>query len=1637
MVYNIEHPLIGDWKNYTFSNNDGELIPLNNIGDIVQFRNRNNELSLSTSKYVRFEMSGLIESSGNIQSLLKYSDNVPAYSYCYLLSGCTSLKSVPELPATSIGNYGYYYMFTNCKSITKTPELPATSIGSNGYSRMFKGCVQLSSTIKKLPATVISNNSYSYMFQNCSSLIIAPELDVEKFNGSNACEAMFYGCTSLTKAPSLLKPMKLTISCYNSMFYKCTSLSASPILPASGLAKTCYQSMFNGCSLLSEISELSSTTLVSGCYYNMFNNCTSLTKVPELPATELAPSCYLAMFKGCTLIKNAPELPAAILDIECYKNMFMGCSSLSSIEVGFTDWSPSNATTNWLGSVASRGEFNCPVGLDTSQTGSSKVPINWKITHPLTITAAEDNVNIKLTAKGSPTVNGLQYRTNDSSWKSYDIDTDISLNQNEYVEFRNMKNELSIGYPDFDIQDEDIDIDVYFDNYVQFAITGQVNSTGNIQSMLNYSDSCTNYCYFNMFNGCSGLLTAPELPASGLAKYCYSNMFKDCTSLTQAPELPASTLANYCYMNMFYNCINLLTTPELPATTIRGGAYYSMFNGCSKLETIKIENMDIIGGESCVGMFSGCTSLTGVTNFNVSKIGSTGCINMFRNCTSLSSVNNFKEITFTGVKNCLNMFNGCSSLIYAPELDIDELTPSCYYGMFEGCTNLLNLPELSATTLVDGCYQRMFYNCSSLSSISVRFTDWNSSQNSTTDWVTNVASDGEFNCPGSLSIEFGDSKIPNSNWVIYNPLTITAVEDNVNVKLIKGEGSPTVNGLQYRTSDSNWQTYSVNTTNIPLSSNEYVEFRNTETELSKGLHDYVKFAITGQVNADGNVQSMLNYSDSVPSYGYYNLFNSCSGLLTAPELPATILTSGCYQQMFIGCSGLLVAPELPATELAEHCYISMFRRCVSLTEAPYLPASALVTYCYNNMFYDCISLSSVTVDFTSWGADGEHCTSDWLKNTALSGVFEGPANLLPTSNTSSRIPEHWYVKIPLTFKTTSTTSSSIKLMKTDGSPVIGGLQYRKNKTNINDEWTNYTIGTEISLNSGDMVQFKNTLNDLSSNGNYVKFVVPNDGGDVSALGNIQSLLDYSNSVPNYGFYGLFRGCSKLKTAPLMLANKVGHESYGHMFENCTGLTQAPKLPAEKLDTWCYANMFEGCSNIVGGIDILPATTLKGQCYHSMFKGCSSLIQAPELPATTILSQCYVMMFNMCQALSSITVGFTDWDLGATDGWLIGVSSNGKFNCPDILPMETGNDRIPGTWNIINNPLRIIAAEDNVNVQLSAIGSPTINGLQYRQDDLDDWQIYNIGTNISLNQDEYIEFKNTQTSLSLSSNTNFVRFVITGQVNTTGNIQSMLNYSRSVPNYGFYSLFRGCSGLLSTPDLPAATVNKYGYQAMFYSCSSLSSVTKMLPASSVTTNSYGYMFRGCSSLINPPELRMNTINGGSACEAMFYDCSLLSAGPELKPLTLNQSCYNSMFWGCTSLSLPPELPASGLAKSCYQSMFRGCSSLETAPVLSATTLYQQCYLGMFRGCTNLIDAPTLPATELVNSCYKEMFYGCSSLSSISVRFIDWNSSQNSTTSWVNNVALYGEFKCPGALDTSTYNSSYVPCDESNKWTVINI
>ncbi len=334
----------GKWRNYNLNS----VITLVNVGDQVQFQNKENTLSIDIENYVYFTMTGKIAASNNIQSMLNYSASCSDYCYRRLFSGCTSLTSAPALPATILAKHCYYEMFRNCTSLTTPPELPATTLAYGCYNTMFEGCTSLT-TSPELPATTLADWCYDWMFQNC---------------------------TSLTTPPELLATT-LADHCYSSMFEGCTSLTSAPELPATTLAISCYSGMFDGCTSLTSAPALPATTLADWCYLSMFSDCTSLTKAPALPATTLAYGCYANMFYGCTSLTSTPELPATTLADSCYKGMFSYCTSLNYVKVGLTEWFP-EATSDWLISVSPTGTFYKPAVL-SAHRGGDYIPVGWEV----------------------------------------------------------------------------------------------------------------------------------------------------------------------------------------------------------------------------------------------------------------------------------------------------------------------------------------------------------------------------------------------------------------------------------------------------------------------------------------------------------------------------------------------------------------------------------------------------------------------------------------------------------------------------------------------------------------------------------------------------------------------------------------------------------------------------------------------------------------------------------------------------------------------------------------------------------------------------------------------------------------------------------------------------------------------------------------------------------------------------------------------------------------------------------------------------------------------------------------------------------------------------------------------------------
>ena len=141
---------------------------------------------------------------------------------------------------------------------------------------------------------------------------------------------------------------------------------------------------------------------------------------------------------------------------------------------------------------------------------------------------------------------------------------------------------------------------------------------------------------------------------------------------------------------------------------------------------------------------------------------------------------------------------------------------------------------------------------------------------------------------------------------------------------------------------------------------------------------------------------------------YFDMFMSCYSLTTAPALPATTLANNCYHFMFLGCTSLTTAPELPATTLADYCYKGMFYNCTSLTTAPELPATTLASNCYESMFQGCTRLNHIKCLATNISAN--NCVNYWVQGVSSTGTFIKAASMSSWTTGISGIPNGWTVQ---------------------------------------------------------------------------------------------------------------------------------------------------------------------------------------------------------------------------------------------------------------------------------------------------------------------------------------------------------------------------------------------------------------------------------------------------------------------------------------------------------------------------------------------------------------------------------------------------------------------------------------------------
>lgn len=127
-----------------------------------------------------------------------------------------------------------------------------------------------------------------------------------------------------------------------------------------------------------------------------------------------------------------------------------------------------------------------------------------------------------------------------------------------------------------------------------------------------------------------------------------------------------------------------------------------------------------------------------------------------------------------------------------------------------------------------------------------------------------------------------------------------------------------------------------------------------------------------------------------------------------------------------------------------------------------------------------------------------------------------------------------------------------------------------------------------------------------------------------------------------------------------------------------------------------------------------------------------------------------------------------------------------------------------------------------------------------------WTVWNGSEISSIGKKLYLRGSGNTTFYT----SNGAMFVLSARAACSGNIQTLLEYSNpptSIPADDCYeNMFRNCTNLTQTPELPATTLTSFCYYGMFWHCTNLTTAPE-LPATTLAISCYAYMFYECTSL----------------------------------------------------------------------------------------------------------------------------------------------------------------------------------------------
>ena len=658
---------------------------------------------------------------------------------------------------------------------------------------------------------------------------------------------------------------------------------------------------------------------------------------------------------------------------------------------------------------------------------------------------------------------------------------------------------------------------------------------------------------------------------------------------------------------------------------------------------------------------------------------------------------------------------------------------------------------------------------------------------------------------------------------------------------------------------------------ISISENDTISFKGSWREIDSHSH-YVSIGMYSnddypEVEASGRITSMYSGYDTasgtdVPSI-FAGLFEGCTYLTKAPKIPVTkYVQPYMFYKTFAYCISLREMPLLLSNETNSHCYESMFADCTALRETSvmsFLPSSS---FC-DNMFSGCTQLNKVIC--YSYDPYEMFDYSEWLTNAASVGEFFTIDENGWTTGAGG-IPSGWSVYEDPSYRREMRYSVLLMSGNDVGNEVmsVGTDSANNGRGIISDESTLYSMEESFDENG------THTMGTFNDDGSYNQ--------DIWGYKSFNSPVQFRN--------GIYGECASLTTVPLSDHPYGASDSYkGSTLFTYDGDYKSyikVECDSHSSDEPYSLSSIESQSNEHTARVATKATEDYGKV---IIEGDSLWVD----PAAHFENDIDIYGTVSCEKLVSDEIDgcipFPNVD--EDDTTII------HFPVGSIALVCLDSDYYQNYSENIDKPLTltVVKADD------SSIGSIDIypkhfdGSLYYSRDGGDTYTQWYDSVSIEVNLGESIQikgsssFKSRVTSLQDEPVFNMVGSSV---IYASGNINSLIMGSNtlssitSVPANSFNCLFNRCNRLVTTPYMPATTVNSSAYYGMFANCTNLR-VPPKLPATYVSDYMYANMFSGCTSLEISPLIGLtnldNYVSGNNdsgilSFADMFNGCSKL-------------------------------------------------------------------------------------------------------------------------------------------------------------------